>query len=882
VSLAHFVLFSKPAQLSNKVASALIASFSLWSVIDLLFNSSIGAAALSSWYIIFSLKVLSVPLCFHLVFTYIEVDKKEKSKNIPLIVYVLVPTAVVCTILIRDGISVSQMHDVKSFLTKDQFFNVSALISVLVLSSSLIILLLHLRKMSYVQNYKQLFFVFFGTFLLTVSVLLPVMADSIASVTLLIIVSIFQTASALSISVALLRYPLSLLGPRDAAEIIVKTMSDALVVVNMDRKIEIVNAALLQLLGYSEQELIGKRPEVIIGRFQSQDESVTRLLRSGVVTDVRTHLRKKSGSSIPVSLSWSVLRNRDQKIIGIVFVGRDMSERERIHAELEKASEELERRIEERTQELKTANDQLKTKIEEQVKFENQLHAEKEWLAVTLRSIGDGVITTDSKGIITLMNPAAEQLTGWMQDEAVGKHIDKVYVQGDHREEQDKPVVHTLTNLIDGNSNKPISSQCTILSKDGVTFTVVESASPIIDSNGERVGFVLALSDITERVLLEKEYFRARKLESITLLAGGIAHDFNNLLTSIVTNLFMAKMELSIESEVTHLITNAEKAAFQASNLAMQLLQFSKNTIPCKEKIAIREVIESSVGFYLSVSKSDYKLEFDEELWDIMIDRGQIDLVLNNMIGNADEAMPDGGMIIIGVRNVSLEQSLNLPLKKGKYIQISISDDGIGIDDKIIHKIFDPYFTTRENASGLGLTTAFAIVQKHGGHISVESVKGRGTTFTIYLPAIDDEITEDSTMVSTDQSGSLGIVLLLDDEEIVRESTKKVLNHLGYDVSLAENGDQALAILREYASRGIRLLTAILDLTVHGGKGAIDIIEEIHGVDPQLKVIVSSGYTNDKVIVECQSFGFHAAISKPYKVDSLAEVLRKLSPTDTF
>jgi CheY-like chemotaxis protein len=340
----------------------------------------------------------------------------------------------------------------------------------------------------------------------------------------------------------------------------------------------------------------------------------------------------------------------------------------------------------------------------------------------------------------------------------------------------------------------------------------------------------------------------------------------------------MAKMELPPNEETAQLITNAEKAAFRASNLTKQLLVFSKNGNASREKIAIKEFIESSVGFYLSDSKSDYKLEFGDDLRKIVMDRGHIDQVLNNIINNADEAMPEGGSIVVQAHNIDLKPSNNLPVKPGKYIRISISDTGEGIDETIIHRIFDPYFTTRNASNGLGLTTAFAIVQKHGGHITVESTRNCGTVFNIFLPAAEDPPVDTENKTAT-LSESNHNILLMDDEETIRISIKKVLKHLGYDCILTESGDHALQVVKEHLEKKVKFKAIILDLTVHGGKGAIDIVDDLHALDPDTRIIVSSGYANDKVITDFQKYGFDAAITKPYTIDNLADVLSKMLQT---
>jgi PAS domain S-box-containing protein len=872
-SIAANATFRKNKTPQFQVFALLCFSFSFWALFEFLYRQSETAYRASIWEIFNSIWPLIAPLYFHFVLLFTgKLNRMIKKIVLPLI-YTMAIVFIFQDIFVFTFIPIRYWWGWGYQIPETPLFHIATTVSATIIVTGMFLLIRHYSNLTNVAYKKQTLFILLGTSItifcaLTTEWLLPLLLIKVPEMT----TSSFSI-SAIMVYIALFRCKLFSLSPEDAAGIIVKTMSDALIVVNIERKIEIINNALLTMLGYTEHELLGKHPEVIIGKFTTGEDSVTRLLRSGIVSDFGTYFRKKNGETIPISLSWSVLRNHENKLSGIVFIGRDISEREKNEKELQNARDELEKRIEERTQELRIANEQLQIRIEEQLKFDARLAAEKEWLSVTLQSIGDGVITTDSLGCIISMNPAAEHLTGWPQNEAVGKYMNEIYLCNQDHQDESAPDLHAIALLMKEPSNKgPVNNHSTIISRDGIKYRVAEQAAPIFDSIGNKVGYVMAVRDITERIVLEDELFKARKLESINLLAGGIAHDFNNLLTSIVTNLFMAKMELPPNEETAQLITNAEKAAFRASNLTKQLLVFSKTGSLTREKISVKEFIENSVGFYLSDSKSDYKLELNEDLWKIVIDRGQLDQVLNNIINNADEAMPEGGSIIVKARNVDITSSHNLPIKHGNYVCISICDTGEGIDKTNLHRIFDPYFTTRSSSNGLGLTTAFAIVQKHGGHITVESTLNCGTVFNIFLPASEDP-PADTLNQSTSLTESQHNILLMDDEETIRLSIKKVLNHLGYECILTENGDHALQAVKEHIDKSIKFKAIILDLTVHGGKGAVDIIDELRLIDPDAKIIVSSGYANDKVIINYQKYGFHAAITKPYTIDNLASVL---------
>lgn len=674
---------------------------------------------------------------------------------------------------------------------------------------------------------------------------------------------------AIFVTYAIRRHNLFNLNPSDAAEVIISSMSDALVVVNVKDEIVIVNRALLTMLKYTEAELIGKKPDKLIAFMANTDTTVKQLLKGGSVNDVQTEFIRKDGSRIPISLSWSILRQKNHTLRGIVFLGRDISERQQNMKILQQARDELEQRVEERTLELEQRNEQLQFEIQERILAESDLAAQKEYLSVTLRSIGDGVITVNEHERIVFLNKAAEAITGWKQEDAEGKTLAEVF-----------PIKHLnqqSTSCYFPNSVSEIDSRrVELLSLSGVNHVLSENRSAILDCNGKTLGYVIVFRDITEREILEEELFKAKKLESVSLLASGLAHDFNNLLTGIITNLFMAKTALSINSETYNLITNAEKAAFRASSLTKQLLSFARDsTTPNREVSSLKELIEESVGFYLSGSKCDYRLNLDEQLYMVEIDRGQIDQVLNNIIVNADQSMPHGGTITVRAQNVELQKNANIPLKPGKYVCISVSDDGTGIPHENIHRIFDPYFTTRQQGNGLGLSSAYSIVLKHNGYITVQSELNKGSTFNIYLPASENILTDNSVSKEEMRQGK-GKILVLDDDDIIRRSTERLLSHLGYKVFMANEGEQALQLYSAAIENQSPFDAAILDLTIPGGKGAQEIIGELCKMDPNIKAIVSSGYPDDPVMLDFLSFGFCAAISKPYNIEELSRLLKRV------
>jgi PAS domain S-box-containing protein len=874
-ALACFVFSKNHKSAITIMFSLLCAAFSFWSFTQFQIRQAESADRVATWIAMSGFWPITIPLLLHFILEFSKSIRKKIFLYSLYLTYALAGLFSVFNIVSIDFIP-SQYTWGWGYETPDSIaYFASKIWAAITAMYSMIILFFCSGKAVNNSLRKQAHYILLG---ISVVFLASVVTELVMPLLDIHVPDLTHTSFTLMsgfVGWAIWRHRLFSLDSSTAADTIISTMSDALAVVNLDHKIEIVNKSLLRMLDYSESDLIGADLYSIIGNLKHPDTTLTTLLKKDFISDIETTFKKKDGTQIPISLSWSILKENNI-FRGFVFIARDMSEREKVKATLQKAHDNLEKRVEERTIELKKSNAQLLHEISVRTVAEQKLAEEKEKLSITLKSIDDGVITVDVHGTVVLINKAACEMIGCSENDAIGVSFDSIYkpVQVNNKAKHEHDIFHEI-------ANNPYLSlygrQSLLMSTNGKEYIITETGVSIKDADDNISGYVIVFSDITERYQFEEEKFKARKLESISLLASGIAHDFNDLLTGIITNLFMAKMGIDSKAETYIMITTAEKAAFQASILTRQLLTFATNEVINKEETSIKELIENSIGFYLKDSRCEYKLHISESLSKANVDRGQIDRVFNNIILNADQSMPDGGVIFVNAENFTLE-SINpsLPLTFGSYIKISVTDQGSGIPDEILPKIFDPYFSTRSNGSGLGLTTAYTIVQQHGGHIAVTSQLGVGTTFIIYLPAIEGTDSSESDEDSEESQRKGCKILFIDDEKVVLQSTGQLLTHLGHDVCLAEDYSTALTYFRNAFDNQLPFTIVIMDLTISSKPGPKEIISEFIAIDPQIKVIISSGYVNDPMMVNYSTYGFAAAMPKPYNAKELNQKILDL------
>jgi PAS domain S-box-containing protein len=598
-------------------------------------------------------------------------------------------------------------------------------------------------------------------------------------------------------------------------------------------KIVDVNPFLINLLGYSHEEFISKKIWEI-GFFRdiiSNKENFLELKEKRYIRYEDLPLKTVDGRKIDVEFVSNVYQEGVHYVIQCNI--RDITERKRAA---------------------------------------DTIASERERLSVTLRSIGDGVITTDTKGNIDIMNNVAEELCGWKHNEAHGKPLASVFniINENTRKPHENPVDKVLATgeIIE------LANHTVIISKDGVERIIADSAAPIKDGNNRIIGVVLVFRDITEKQKLFEILQRNQKIESLGVLAGGIAHDFNNLMSGIFGYIDMAIIE-STDGKVTRYLSKAMNAIDRARSLTRQLLTFSKGGAPVKKSTRLFPFIKETAQFALSGSNVSCKYDIAENLLPCIIDTNQISQVVDNIIINAQQSMPAGGVVEMSAENVLIDENEHPSLQKGNYVKVSIKDCGIGISTKILSSIFDPFFTTKAKGHGLGLATSYSIINRHGGVIDVESEMDVGSTFHIYLPASSESIIlDEDTDIKMNHKGS-GRILVMDDEEMVRDPLSKILVSLGYSVVCLKDGREALDFFIGETKAGRLFTGLIFDLTVPGGMGGKAAVAELRKLNAEVPVFVSSGYADDPVMKDPAVYGFTASLCKPFRIVELSQILEK-------
>ncbi len=516
--------------------------------------------------------------------------------------------------------------------------------------------------------------------------------------------------------------------------------------------------------------------------------------------------------------------------------------------------------------------------ISDRKQMERTVIEEKDRLVTTLQSVAEGILTTDREGHVSFLNTLAEQITGWTQQEALHKPLQEILrITHDNPQASEAPSpAFSGSTAVLWNPDTPH----TLTTRRGDQRTLLLREAPIRDHSGHLMGTVVLFRDITDQFRQQEEQQRMSKLNSLGVLAGGLAHDFNNLLTTILGNVFVAKLRMIPNDPLTQNLEQAEQACLRAKELTQQLLTFAKGGAPIKTSVALGDLLRKSTIFALSGSSLSCHFDIPEHLWPLDADPSQLRQVFQNIALNARQAMPEGGHFTIRVENLNLHSPPLLPspsLSPGNYLKISFQDQGTGIDPQHLPNIFDPYFTTKSGGSGLGLATAHSIIQQHQGHISVESTLGEGTTFQVFMPssyAAPDPI---DTKMSVLPQGR-GRILVMDDEASIRRMVQDALTQFGYEVTGVTNGQEAIEAFSLSLQTGETFDVVLLDLTVPGGMGGKEAIHHLRKLDPHLKAVVTSGYSDDPIMSNFERYGFQGILVKPYKILDLAKLLESMLP----
>ena len=619
--------------------------------------------------------------------------------------------------------------------------------------------------------------------------------------------------------------------------VIFEASQAGIVLVAPDGSIGFANRRMAEMLGVGIDELLGTRYLSWLHPSDQEDgETQAARLGSGDINSVTVerHYLRRDGGEFWGYLSARRLENGDGSLRALVGCILDVTELKSSQCALER---------------------------------------EKERLAVTLRSIGDGVITVDTDGKVVLLNRVAENLCGYRQKEAYGLPLDQVFLVVDER--TGIPRENSIARVLSSGEVVEQSGHGVLVSRDGRERSIVAKTAPILERDRQIPGAVLVFSDITERREIEEELFKARKLESLGILAGGIAHDFNNLLTGIMGNVSLSRANIPDGHQAALFLDRAQKGLEQSKELTQQLLTFSKGGAPVKKLTSINQVLMDSASFALRGSNVRCDFDIDPDLWCAEVDTGQMSQVISNLVINADQAMPEGGSIIIRAENV-------LPLDEadhGRRIRITFKDTGIGIGEEDLHRIYDPYFSTKATGNGLGLATVYAIVKNHGGEIQVFSRLNHGSTFAITLPAQEGGAPQQpQNMARAEQEPGAGggKILLMDDEEAIREMAAAALSMFGYQAVVSCDGEEMLQLYREAKESGAGFDAVIMDLTVPGGMGGKEAVKKLLELDPQALAIASSGYSEDPVMANYAEYGFAGIVSKPYSLQALDATLQEI------
>ncbi len=499
-----------------------------------------------------------------------------------------------------------------------------------------------------------------------------------------------------------------------------------------------------------------------------------------------------------------------------------------------------------------------------------------------------GIFTYTSNGKFNYVNNYFQDNFGYSKEELFSKKfID--FIHPDY-----KQMVTDISSSRLKGENTVDNYEVKVIYKDGSVHWTAISASKV-NIQDQQLGLGSAL-DITKRKELEQQIIeekdqieKAKKLESMGLLAGGIAHDFNNLLTGILGNISLINLYLEENDtvKIKDKLFDVQLVIKRASNLTNQLLTFSKGGLLTLKVASLENIVRENTAFVLSGSNVNYSITGEENLWNVSVDTGQISQVIQNLIINADQSMPDGGKIDISLKNISLAKRSKISgveIPEGNYVRVEIKDTGAGIPKENINKIFDPYFTTKQEGNGLGLATVYSIIEHHNGCICVESEQGEGTTFSLFFQkALNQNIEKTAGYTEIQKQGyrkdqKQNRILIMDDELLVLSVAEEIFKSMDFSVDLANDGNEVLEKIKKSILREERYNIVLLDLTIPGGMGGKETLQHILKLDPEVNAIATSGYSSDPVMANFKKYGFKGILKKPYTFDDIEKITDSCYP----
>lgn len=652
---------------------------------------------------------------------------------------------------------------------------------------------------------------------------------------------------------------------------------ETIVTLDKDGLVLDVNHRSADILGREPEEFVGGHLLTVAGVPEESRAILHRnfmqRMSGQAVSPYEVSFVSKSGEVRVGSISSNVMKDENGNITGSVVIISDVTERKRAAEDLRRAHDELESRVRDRTAELFSTNERLLQEITEHKRTEEALKTAREFESSILEAIPHAVIGLKDR-FVRFANHAAETVFGWKPEELIGKSIEMLYRNSEDYVEIGKRLYSALEKQNTHSEDVPCRHRS---GKDMLCKMSAARLGGILEEKRT----VVIYEDITYHKRIEEELLKIRNLESMGILARGVAHDFNNLLTVIMGNIALAKMSKTMEQRAYDKLSESEKACLKAKDLTQLLLMFSKGGEAHKTVVDVDSLVWDSVNIALRGSRVRCEFEMEEDLFPLEADEGHLRQVVRNITANAREAMEGEGSLTVRVRNVAADGGGTHPVPEGRFIEISFEDTGTGIREDDLPKIFDPYFTTKamgaQKGLGLGLAICHSIIKKHGGRIAVDSKVGVGTTFHIYVPASRDG----TAMARKPSAGSAGAIslriLVMDDEETLRDLVKIMLEHAGHEVVTAKDGQEAVALYKEAHATRRPFEAVILDLTVKEGKGGKEVLEDLRAIDPHVKTIVSSGHAHDPVMRTAKEHGFSDAITKPYKINELEAVLQRVT-----